>query len=281
MSPCNAPTSMLESNYPTNRRPLTTTVLSMHTQTKLYEGKAKVLFADRDESTLIQYFKDDTTAFNGKKHAVIDGKGIVNNHISAKLFATLGTAGIPHHFIARLDDRQQRIRHCQIIPIEVVVRNVVAGSLTRLMTKGTPLTPPLLEYYLKDDTLGDPLINKAHIRVLGLADDAEMNTIEEVALATNTHLTQLFASIDLVLVDFKLEFGRPKHPKPHEATLMIADEISPDSCRLWDATTGEVKDKDRFRHDLGDLMTGYQDIADRLDGIKTETKTKPRQPACV
>lgn len=262
----------------------------MHTQTKLYEGKAKVLFADDDESTLIQYFKDDTTAFNGKKHAVIDGKGILNNHISTKLFATLGEAGIPHHFIARLDPRQQRIRHCQIIPIEVVVRNVVAGSLTRLinapphtLSKGDRLTPPLIEYYLKDDTLGDPLINKAHIRVLGLASDTEMDTIEDITLTTNTLLTQLFADIGLTLVDFKLEFGRPKHPKPDEAKLMIADEISPDSCRLWDAISGEVKDKDRFRHDLGALLAGYQDIADRLDGIKPlpKSKTKARQPACV
>ena len=266
------------------------------TQKTLYEGKAKILFADStgntDSATLIQHFKDDTTAFNGSKHAVIAGKGVLACHISTLLFDALTEAGIPHHFIARLGDRQQRIRHCQIIPLEVVVRNRVAGSLTRLIgshttpdfQKGAALNPPLVEYYLKDDTLGDPLINTAHIKALGLASDADLAHITEMTLATNTHLTQLFAGIGIDLVDFKLEFGRPHKATANDPPLMIADEISPDSCRLWDASTGAVMDKDLFRHDLGDLISGYQDIADRLASLSSQTNppnTKSRASACV
>lgn len=263
----------------------------MMPNTKLYEGKAKTLFADGDDACLIQYFKDDVTAFEGKKHAVLAGKGLLTNRISAALFADLAEAGIPHHLIARLDDRRQRIRHCAIIPVEVVVRNMVAGSMLKRLSgkcialeKGQPLPAPLLEYYLKDDDLGDPMLLPSHITALGLASEDELAAIEGMALKTNAILTARFASIGITLVDFKLEFGRPYKATPNDPPLMLADEISPDSCRLWDSKSGEVLDKDRFRHDLGDLIAGYQEVARRLglsDALVDEASSQTKEAACV
>ena len=231
---------------------------------KLYEGKAKILYKGPDAGTLIQYFKDDATAFNAQKKAVLDGKGALNNLISAHLFPALGALGIPHHFIERISDREQLIKQVQIVPVEVIIRNVAAGSIcSRLgLTEGAPLPKTLIEFCLKDDALGDPVIAAEHIDVLGLATPFEMDEIVEMSLRINDFLSGLFMAIGVKLIDFKLEFGRLE--TEDGVQIVLADEISPDNCRLWDSDTDEKMDKDRFRRDLGGLVEAYSDIARRL-----------------
>ena len=231
---------------------------------KLYEGKAKILYKGPDAGTLIQYFKDDATAFNAQKKAVLDGKGALNNLISAHLFPALGALGIPHHFIERISDREQLIKQVQIVPVEVIIRNVAAGSIcSRLgLTEGAPLPKTLIEFCLKDDALGDPVIAAEHIDVLGLATPFEMDEIVEMSLRINDFLSGLFMAIGVKLIDFKLEFGRLETEDGIQ--MVLADEISPDNCRLWDSDTDEKMDKDRFRRDLGGLFEAYSEIARRL-----------------
>ncbi len=231
----------------------------------LYEGKAKTIYEGPEPGTLIQYFKDDATAFNAEKKAVIAGKGVLNNRISAHLMTKLESIGIPTHFLRSLNMREQLVRQVEIIPLEVVVRNIAAGSLVKRlgMKEGAILNQPIVEFYYKKDELGDPMVNEHHILTFGWADPYELDEIIHMAYRINDYLNGLFAGIGLRLVDFKLEFGR-LYGEYGELYLLLADEISPDNCRLWDAATGEKLDKDRFRQDLGDLVEGYSKIAERL-----------------
>ncbi|MBI4237313.1 MAG: phosphoribosylaminoimidazolesuccinocarboxamide synthase [Deltaproteobacteria bacterium] len=233
----------------------------MQPRDKLYEGKAKILFRTDDPQLLIQHFKDDATAFNAAKRGTIHNKGVLNNHISAILFRLLNEAGVATHFVERLTDRDMLVRNCQIVPLEVVQRNVIAGSLAKRMGKpeGTPLTFPVLEYFFKDDALGDPFINTDHVRAFALATDAELVTIERLARDVNEFLTKYFAGLGITLIDFKLEFGRYRDPSG-AVQILLADEITPDTCRLWDTQTQEKLDKDRFRRDLGKVEEAYQRI---------------------
>ncbi len=231
----------------------------------LYEGKAKTIYEGPEPGTLIQYFKDDATAFNAQKKAVIAGKGVLNNRISAHLMTKLESIGIPTAFIRSLNMREQLVRQVEIIPLEVVIRNIAAGSLVKRLgvKEGTILTQPILEFYYKRDELGDPMVNEQHIFTFGWADPYELDEVIHMSYRINDYLNGLFAGIGLRLVDFKLEFGRI-YGEYGEIYLLLADEISPDNCRLWDASTGEKLDKDRFRQDLGDLVEGYSKIAERL-----------------
>lgn len=238
---------------------------------QIYEGKAKILYEGPEPGTLIQYFKDDATAFNAQKKGTISGKGVLNNRISEHIFTLLGLIGVPTHFIRRLNMREQLIRQVEIIPIEVVVRNVAAGSIsTRLgIEEGTQLPRTIIEYYYKDDALGDPMITDEHIAAFGWAGQEEMHDIADLAIRINDFLCGLFAGIGIRLVDFKLEFGRVwDNDFPR---ILLADEISPDGCRLWDMTTNEKLDKDRFRRDLGGEVEAYQDVARRLGLLTEET----------
>ena len=238
---------------------------------KLYEGKAKILYPGAEAGTIRQYFKDDATAFNAQKKDVIQGKGVLNNYISEHIMTAVGDLGIPNHFIVRLNDREQLIRKLEIIPVEVVVRRVAAGSICpRLgLEEGATLNNTLVEFCLKDDSLGDPIIAPEHIFTFGWATPEELEIIVEDTLRINDFLTGLFLGVGVRLIDFKLEFGRFYHDQDaaDDNVIMLADEISPDNCRLWDAQTNEKMDKDRFRRDLGGLVEAYQEIANRL-GIK-------------
>jgi phosphoribosylaminoimidazole-succinocarboxamide synthase len=232
---------------------------------QIYEGKAKILYEGPEPGTIIQYFKDDATAFNAQKKGTISGKGVLNNRISEHLFTLLGGIGIPTHFIRRLNMREQLVRQVEIIPIEVVVRNVVAGSLaTRFgIEEGTQLQRSILEYYYKDDSLGDPMVTEEHIAAFGWASQDEMHDIADMAIRVNDFLSGLFAGVGIKLVDFKMEFGRLW--ENDFARVILADEISPDGCRLWDMRTNEKLDKDRFRRDLGGEVEAYQEVARRLN----------------
>jgi phosphoribosylaminoimidazole-succinocarboxamide synthase len=236
---------------------------------QVYEGKAKILFEGPESGTLIQYFKDDATAFNNKKHAVITGKGVLNNRISEYLMVKLQDVGIPTHFVRRLNMREQLIREVEIIPIEVVIRNIAAGSLSKRLgiEEGTMLPRSIVEYYLKADELNDPMVTEEHITAFGWASYQEIDEIMNMALRVNDFLSGLFLGVGLKLVDFKLEFGRLWEDE--DMRIILADEISPDNCRLWDVKTNERLDKDRFRQDLGKVEEGYQEIARRL-GILPE-----------
>jgi len=236
---------------------------------QVYEGKAKILFEGPESGTLIQYFKDDATAFNNKKHAVITGKGVLNNRISEYLMLKLHDVGIPTHFMRRLNMREQLIREVEIIPIEVVVRNIAAGSMSKRLgiEEGTLLPRSIVEYYLKADELNDPMVSEEHITAFGWASYQEIDEIMSMALRVNDFLSGLFLGVGLKLVDFKLEFGRLWEDE--DMRIILADEISPDNCRLWDVETNERLDKDRFRQDLGKVEEGYQEIARRL-GILPE-----------
>ena len=231
---------------------------------QLYEGKAKVIFDGPEDGTLVQYFKDDATAFNAQKKDVISGKGVLNNYISEHIMQAVEQIGIPTHFLERLNDREQLIRKLEIIPVEVVVRNVAAGSICpRLgIEEGSALPNTLVEFCLKDDKLGDPVIATEHIITFGWASADELDVIYGDTLRINDFLTGLFHGIGVRLIDFKLEFGRAQIKDGVE--VLLADEISPDNCRLWDAQSSEKMDKDRFRRDLGDLIDAYQEIARRL-----------------
>jgi phosphoribosylaminoimidazole-succinocarboxamide synthase len=243
----------------------TLTGTGMSRRKLIYEGKAKILYEGPDPHTVIQYFKDDATAFNAQKKAVIAGKGVLNNRISAHLMTKLESIGIPTHFLKSINMREQLVRKVEIIPIELVVRNVAAGSLVKRygIPEGTILQRPLVEYYYKKDELGDPLVSEDHIFTFGWADPYELEEMIAMAWRVNDYLNGLFSGIGLRLIDFKLEFGRiwGEHG---ELYLVLADEVSPDNCRLWDAKTGEKLDKDRFRFDLGDLVEGYSYIAEKL-----------------
>src|SRR5438045_2832271 len=226
---------------------------------QIYEGKAKILYEGPEPGTLIQYFKDDATAFNAQKRGTISGKGVLNNRISEHIFQSLSAIGVPTHFIRRINMREQLIRQVEIIPIEVVVRNVAAGSLTKRLgiEEGTQLPRTIIEYYYKDDALGDPMISEEHIACFGWASQEEMNDIADMAIRVNDFMSGMFAAID-----FKLEFGRIWDGD--YARIILADEISPDGCRLWDLKSNEKLDKDRFRQDLGGVEEAYQEVARRL-----------------
>lgn len=231
----------------------------------IYEGKAKIIYEGPDAGTVIQYFKDDATAFNAEKKAEISGKGVLNNRISAHLMNKLEEKGIPTHFIRSINMREQLVRKVEVVPIELVVRNIAAGSLVKRLglKEGEVLSRPLIEYYYKKDELGDPLVGEEHIYTFGWADPYELEEMSLMAWRVNDYLSGLFEGIGLKLVDFKLEFGRI-YGEYGEVYIVLADEISPDNCRLWDIKSGEKMDKDRFRFDLGDLVDGYQQVAQRL-----------------
>lgn len=241
----------------------------MSRRRRLYEGKAKILFEGPEPGTIIQYFKDDASAFNARKTGTITGKGVLNNRISEYLMTRLSEMSVPTHFIRRLNMREQLVRQVEIIPIEVVVRNIAAGSIAKRLglEEGTPLPRSIIEYYYKVDELDDPMVSEEHITAFGWATVPELDEMMTMALRVNDFLSGLFLGIGLKLVDFKLEFGRVADDEHEE--LILADEISPDNCRLWDVKTGEKLDKDRFRRDLGGVEEAYQEVARRL-GLLTE-----------
>ena len=230
----------------------------------LYEGKAKRLYTTDKEDILFVEYKDSATAFNGEKKAEIAGKGTLNNRITSLLFEKLKAAGIDSHFVEQLSDHEQLVKKVDIIPIEVVVRQVAAGSLAKRLglEEGVELVRPIVEFYFKDDELGDPLITEEHIEILNIASQEEVLALYEKGLQVNEVLTQFFKEIGVILVDFKLEFGRDE-----TGNVLLADEISPDTCRLWDEKTKQKLDKDVFRRDLGQLTDAYEIILSRLGGI--------------
>jgi len=246
----------------------------MSRRTKIYEGKAKILYEGPEPGTLIQFFKDDATAFNNQKHAVLEGKGVLNNRISEFVMLGLERIGIPTHFIKRINMREQLIRHVEIIPLEVVVRNVAAGSICKRLgiKEGEALPRSVVEFYYKDDKLGDPMVAEDHITAWGWASPQEIDDMMAYALRVNDYLSGLFAAAHIRLVDFKLEFGRQY--EGDLVRLILADEISPDGCRLWDLDSGEVMDKDRFRRDLGDVVEGYREVARRLGILRNDDEPK-------
>ena len=231
----------------------------------LYEGKAKKVYSTSDEQVVWLEYTDQATAFNGEKKAAIKGKGALNNEITSLLFMKLQEAGVASHFIKKISGREHLAQKVSIIPLEVVVRNVAAGSLSKRLgiEEGVQLRKPIIEFYYKDDALGDPLLTDAHIDLLQLASKEEVALISEKALRVNEILINFFAEINIRLIDFKLEFG-----KTSEGTILLADEISPDTCRLWDSNTGEKLDKDVFRRDLGNITDAYEQILTRLGGTK-------------
>jgi phosphoribosylaminoimidazole-succinocarboxamide synthase len=232
----------------------------MEKREKIYEGKAKILYTTDNPDLVIQYFKDDATAFNAAKKGSIQDKGIINNKISTRLFEYLIAQGIPTHFEKSLSDREMLVKRVEIVPLEVIIRNVAAGSLSRILgiAEGTPLACPVLEFCFKEDKLNDPMINETHIQALKLASKEEVEKIKEYTLKINDLMLKFFSLLDIQLVDFKLEFGR------YKGTVILADEISPDTCRLWDSKTGEKLDKDRFRRDLGNIEQAYQEVLSRV-----------------
>jgi phosphoribosylaminoimidazole-succinocarboxamide synthase len=248
----------------------------LNNRKKLYEGKAKILFEGQASGTIIQYYKDDVTAFNNAKHDVIHGKGILNNVISEFIMTRLNEASIPTHFIKRLNMREQLVKKVKVIPIEVVVRNVVAGSMVKRLglQKGNKLGRPIIEHYYKDDALSDPMITEDHAFMLGIADTHDLSIINGLAYRINDYLLGMFAAMNLRLIDFKIEFGKHYNSHYNEEVILLADEISPDSCRLWDMSDDNITyDKDIFRENKGDLKLAYQEIAKRmgvLPGIKND-----------
>ncbi|MBS4191820.1 phosphoribosylaminoimidazolesuccinocarboxamide synthase [Bacillus sp. FJAT-49705] len=235
----------------------------------LYEGKAKKVYETNDENIVWIEYKDSATAFNGEKKASIDGKGRLNNEITSLLFSKLKELGIDSHFISKVSETEQLVKKVAIIPLETVVRNVSAGSFAKRLgvEEGKPLSRTIVEFYYKDDDLGDPLLTDDHIEILQLASKEEVEIIKEKALKVNSVLTEFFKELGIRLVDFKLEFG-----KDHSGAILLADEISPDTCRLWDIATKEKLDKDVFRRDLGSLTDAYENILARLGGQKVCTK---------
>lgn len=228
---------------------------------QIYEGKAKKIYETDDKNLYIQEFKDDATAFDATKRGTIAGKGVVNNKISAKLFELLEKNGVKTHFVKFLSEREMLVKRLEIVPVEVTIRNVVAGGMAKMLglEEGIRLKEPVLEYHYKNDKLHDPLFNEYHIRALGIATDAELKKINENSFRINDILKKFFATKNLELVDFKLEFGR------HKGEILLGDEISPDTCRLWDKTTQKKMDKDRFRRDLGDVEETYQEVLRRVE----------------
>ena len=238
-------------------------------RTRIYEGKAKILYEGPEPGTLIVHYKDDATAFNAQKKAVIDGKGVLNNRISELIFTRLNELGLPTHFLKRLNMREQLVREVEIIPLEVVVRNVAAGSLAKRLgiEEGTALPRSIIEFYYKKDELNDPMVSEEHITAFNWATPQEIDDMMHLAIRINDFMSGLFLGIGIKLVDFKVEFGRLY--ENDMMRIVLADEISPDSCRLWDIKTQDKLDKDRFRRDMGGLVEAYQEVAKRL-GIMPE-----------
>lgn len=232
----------------------------MEKREKLYEGKAKIIYATDDPDVVVQYFKDDATAFNAAKKGTVDEKGVMNNKISSKVFEFLMAEGIPTHYLEILNDREMLIKKVEIVPVEVVVRNVAAGSMTRNLgvPEGTKLSTTVLEFCYKRDDLNDPLINECHVEALNLATHEEIAVIKKYTLKINELMGDFFGKLNLDLIDFKLEFGR------YKGDVILADEISPDTCRLWETGTGKKLDKDRFRHDMGNIKEAYKEVLARV-----------------
>ena len=231
---------------------------------KIYEGKAKILYEGPEPGTLVQYFKDDATAFNGEKKAQLEGKGVINNRISEFVMTKLTQIGVQNHFIKRLNLREQLIREVEIIPLEVVCRNVVAGSMAKRfgLPEGQALPRSIVEFYYKNDALNDPMITEEHITAFNWANTQEIDDILAMTLRVNDFLCGMFAAVGITLVDFKIEYGRLFEGE--FSRVILADEISPDSCRLWDTASGEKLDKDRFRRDMGNVIESYTEVAKRL-----------------
>jgi phosphoribosylaminoimidazole-succinocarboxamide synthase len=243
---------------------------------KLYEGKAKILYEGPEPGTLIQYFKDDATAFNAEKRDVIEGKGVLNNRLSEFFMTGLGHIGVPTHFIKRLNMREQLIRQVEIVPLEVIVRNYAAGTMAKRlgMEEGTQLPRPIVEFSYKDDNLGDPLVPEEYIMAFGWASQQDLDDIVSIALKVNDFISGVMYGVGIKLVDFKIELGRVWDND--FMRLIVADEISPDSCRLWDIETGRKLDKDVFRRDLGDLADAYTEVARRLGVLPNNTAQMPK-----
>jgi phosphoribosylaminoimidazole-succinocarboxamide synthase len=243
----------------------------MARRTKIYEGKAKILYEGPEPGTIVQYFKDDATAFNAEKKAVIEGKGALNNRLSEFFMTGLNEIGVPTHFIKRLNMREQLVRSCEIIPLEIIVRNFAAGSFSKRLgiEEGKRLPRPIVEYCYKDDSLGDPLVTEEHIAAFGWASQQDMDDTLSMALRVNDFLSGLMLGVGIRLIDFKIEIGRIYEDDFHR--LVVADEISPDSCRLWDIKTGQKLDKDVFRRDLGSLASAYTEVAERFGVIPKNT----------
>ena len=246
---------------------------------KIYEGKAKTLFEGPEPGTIVQYFKDDATAFNAEKKDVIEGKGVLNNMLSEFFMKGLTNVGVPNHFIRRLNMREQLVRACEIVPLEVIVRNFAAGSLSKRLgiEEGTQLPRPIIEYSYKDDNLGDPLVPEEYIAAFGWASQQDMDDIVSIALRVNDFLSGVMFGVGIKLIDFKIEVGRVYDGDFQR--LIVADEISPDSCRLWDIETNQKLDKDVFRRDLGSLTDAYSEVAKRL-GVMPKGAT-PMKPTLI
>ncbi len=250
-------------------------------RTRIYEGKAKILYEGPEPGTVIVHFKDDATAFNAEKKAVIDGKGVLNQRISEYLFTRLNEIGIPTHFMRSLNMREQLVREVEIIPLEVVVRNVAAGSLAKKLglEEGFQLPRSIIEFYYKNDALGDPMVSEEHITSFGWATPMEIDDMMHMAIRINDFMTGLFLGIGIKLVDFKIEFGRLYENEMMR--VVLADEISPDSCRLWDTKTLNKMDKDRFRRDMGGLVEAYHEVARRLGIIQPNEQPERSKPKLV
>jgi phosphoribosylaminoimidazole-succinocarboxamide synthase len=260
--------------------PVLSTGVTMARRKKIYEGKAKTLYEGPEPGTIIQYFKDDATAFNAEKRDVIEGKGVLNNMLSEFFMTGLASVGVPTHFIRRINMREQLVRACEIIPLEVVVRNYAAGSMSKRLgiEEGLQLPRPIIEYYYKDDKLGDPLVTEEHIAAFGWANQQDMDDILSLALRVNDFMSGVMFSFGIKLIDFKIEIGRVYDGDFQR--LVVADEISPDSCRLWDIETGRKLDKDVFRRDLGSLTDAYSEVARRL-GVMPKTATPMTKPTLI
>jgi phosphoribosylaminoimidazole-succinocarboxamide synthase len=250
-------------------------------RTKIYEGKAKTLYEGPEPGTVIVHFKDDATAGNGEKKAVIEGKGVLNQRISEYLFTKLNELGLPTHFIRSLNMREQLVREVEIVPLEVIVRNVAAGSLAKRLglDEGTVLPRSIIEFCYKNDALGDPMVSEEHITAFGWATPLELDDIMHMSIRINDFLTGLFLGIGIKLIDFKIEFGRLF--ENDMMRIVLADEISPDSCRLWDIKTNQKLDKDIFRRDLGNLVDAYHEVARRLGIIQTNEQPERSKPKLV
>ena len=249
----------------------------MARRTKVYEGKAKILYEGPEPGTLVQYFKDDATAFNAQKRDVIEGKGVLNNMLSEFFMSGLNQIGVPTHFLRRINMREQLIRAVEIIPLEVVVRNIAAGSLSKRLgiEEGTQLPRPIIEFYFKNDELGDPLVTEDQILAFNWASHQDLDDMVALAVRVNDFLSGVMLAVGIRLVDFKIEIGR--HFEGDMQRLIVADEISPDSCRLWDMKTGQKLDKDVFRRDLGNLTDAYSEVARRL-GVMPKSPTPIVKP---
>jgi len=247
---------------------------------KIYEGKAKILYEGPEPGTIVQYFKDDATAFNAEKKAVIEGKGVLNNRLSEFFMTGLNQIGVPTHFLKRLNMREQLVRSCEIVPLEVIVRNYAAGTMAQRLgiDEGTQLPRPVVEYCLKNDALGDPLVTEEHIAAFGWASPQDMDDIVSLSLRVNDFLSGVLYGVGIRLVDFKIEVGRIYDGD--FMRLIIADEISPDSCRLWDIDSGEKLDKDVFRRDLGSLADAYTEVARRL-GVLPKNASQFTKPTLI